>query len=132
MKFILLFGILIAALFYVAPAHAQDVCDVNPDDPSCNVEIFTVVPATADVCPYGGWQFIVFGTPYPVCNGAPGAQGPAGPPGPAGAPGASAPAGPISAPVIAPVQPPGCTSRRQLSVKLPGRFHVGERVKVTM
>jgi hypothetical protein len=74
MRRTILLAILLAAAI-TGTAHAQDPCDVNPDDPSCDVELFTAAPATPDVCPAGGWVFIFMGTPYPVCNGLPGAPG---------------------------------------------------------
>jgi hypothetical protein len=131
MRRIILLAILTAAAL-TSTARAQDPCDVNPDDPSCDVELFTATPATPDVCPAGGWVFVFMGTPYPVCNGLPGAPGAAAPPA------AAAPAPPaatviqqvINSPVIAPVQPAGCLSRREFDVSIPQRFRWGTRVTV--
>lgn len=130
MRRTILLAILLAAAL-TSTAHAQDPCDVNPDDPSCDVELFTAAPATPDVCPAGGWVFVFMGTPYPVCNGLPGAPGAAAPP-------AAAPAPPaatviqqvINSPVISPAQPAGCLSRRRFDVSIPQRFRWGTRVHV--
>jgi hypothetical protein len=100
MRRIILLAILTAAAL-TSTARAQDPCDVNPDDPSCDVELFTATPATPDVCPAGGWVFVFMGTPYPVCNGLPGAPGAA-----------------------------GCLSRREFDVSIPQRFRWGTRVTV--
>jgi hypothetical protein len=63
MRHTILLAILLAAAI-TGTAHAQDPCDVNPDDPSCDVELFTATPATPDVCPAGGWVFVFMGTRF--------------------------------------------------------------------
>jgi hypothetical protein len=119
---------LLTVLLFASTASAQDPCDTNPDDPTCDVSIFEVLPAGPETCPAGGWVFVVLGEPYPVCNGiagAPGAPGQAAPP-----PAATVVQQVINAPVLSPAQPAGCMSRRRFDVSIPQRFRWGTRVKV--
>lgn len=122
------------ALTFTGVARAQDPCDTNPDAPECNVSVFDVQPAGPETCPAGGWIFIYLGAPYPICNGLPGPPGPSTPAAPAPAVPAPGPATVIqqviNQPVIAPVQPAGCLSRRRFDVTIPDRFRWGTRVKV--
>jgi hypothetical protein len=133
----LILASLLGALALAAPAGAQqDPCDVNPEDPACDVQDFVVTAAPPERCPFGGVGVSILGeAPFFICNGAPGAQGPAGPPGPAGAPGdpstipgppgpagPQGPQGPAGAPGAANGAPPPCASRRLFLLKLPREY----------
>ena len=131
MKRLVALGALFGFLLIAGSAQAQDPCDVNPDTPGCDAPLFEAVPATPDICPAGGWVFVFLGDSFPVCNGLPGT------PGAPGAPGAAAPPPAasviqqvINSPVIAPIQPAGCLSRREFDVTIPQRFRWGTRVQV--
>lgn len=125
-------ALLLAALVAAPAAHAQDPCDTNPDDPSCDgtADLIVTVPASPAQCPAGGLVVVILGVPQspPICSGTPGATGATGAPGAQGIPGqAGAPSF-----VPATVQDPSCVSRRMFDVTIPQRFAWGSRVWVNV
>ena len=123
---------IITAFILASTANAQDVdpCDINPDAPECNVPAISIVDA-GPACPYGGWVIVFFGEPSPpLCWPAPPAPTAAVPAPVAPAPVTQVIQQVINNPVISPVQPPGCLSRRRFDVSIPQRFRWGTRVQV--
>lgn len=125
--------------------NPQDPCEHNPTT-LCDLGI-TIDQPTAEECPTGGIVLVIGDDRFPVCNGAAGANGTNGANGTVGATGAAGLAGALGAAGVTGATgttgaagatgaagvtsaPKSCISRRTISVKLPGRFKVGQKVQV--
>lgn len=132
MRRLILLAAVVACGLLAGPAGAQDAdpCDVNPDAPECNVPPIAIQPAPS--CPGGGFVLVVFGEALaPVCFPPPAPAAPVAPAAPTTVIQQTIVQQVVAAPIIPAVQPAGCgDSRRNFTVRLPGRFHTYTRVRV--